>query len=69
VLLDAREPFLGERAPLREAGRGEITETVIVIVDASDRRGDRLEREPVIDELTDELDERDVYGNAARAAT
>jgi hypothetical protein len=35
-------------------------------VDARDRRGDRLELEPVVDELPDELDERGVYRRAAR---
>jgi hypothetical protein len=34
-------------------------------VNARDRRGDRLELEPVVDELTDELDERGVYRSAA----
>jgi hypothetical protein len=39
---------------------------MIVHVNARDRRGDGLELEPVVDELPDELDERGVYGRAAR---
>lgn len=62
MLLEAPQPVLAERAALREAVGGEIAELVIVLVDARDRRGDGLKGEPVVDELTDELDERGVYG-------
>ena len=56
-LLESGEPLLGEGAPPREAGSGEITELVIVGVDSRDGRGDRLEREPVVDELPHQLGE------------
>ena len=62
VLLEALEPVLAERASLREAICGEIAKTVVVLVNARDRRGDGLKGEPVVDELTDELDEGGVYG-------
>lgn len=68
MLREALQPVLGKGAALREAVRGDVAELVVVLVDARDRRGDWLQGEPVVDELTDELDERGVYGNVARAA-
>ena len=64
--LDAGEPLFAEGLPFRKSSSREVAETVVVQVNARDRRGDGLELEPVVDELPDELDERGVYGRAAR---
>src|SRR4029079_2683715 len=66
--LDLAEPLFGERAALGEAVRRDISEAMVVVVDARHRRADGLEREPVVDELTRKRDEGGVYGWSARAA-
>jgi len=56
--LEAREPILGEAIALAKAVGTEVTQAMVMLVDASDRGRDRLERVALVDEVVGELGER-----------
>ena len=55
--LKPREPLVGESIALAKALGGEITQTMVVLVETRDRRRDRLERIAPVDKVVGELAE------------
>src|SRR5438876_6780328 len=56
--LEAGEPLVIESIALAKAVGAEVTKAMVVLVDARDRRRDRLERVAPVDEVVGELGER-----------